>query len=86
MIGLKARSTLVPAEEWLREFIPYGTPCDDPPCDEQGGPRRDCIEKLEAEITSMREEMALMKAMLATREAPPPAQPATQQTPPGATE
>lgn len=71
MIGLKARSTLVPAEEWLREFIPYGTPCDDPPCDEQGGPRRDCIEKLEAEITSMREEMALMKAMLAERAAPP---------------
>lgn len=71
MIGLKARSTLVPAEEWLREFIPYGTPCDDPPCDEQGGrSNRDCVEKLEAEIAAMREEMALMKAMLAEREAP----------------
>ena len=66
MIGLRARSTLVPAEEWLREFIPYGTPCD-----EQGSPRRDCIEKLEAEIVSMREEMALMKAMLAERAEPP---------------
>ena len=42
MIGLKARSTLVPAEEWVKEFIPYGTPCDDP-CE----PSRDCIEKLE---------------------------------------
>jgi serine O-acetyltransferase len=76
MIGLKARSTLVPAEEWLREFIPYGTPCDDPPCDEQGGrTNRDCVEKLEAEMAAMREEMALMKAMLAEREAPavPPA-------------
>lgn len=70
MIGLKARSTLVPAEEWLREFIPYGTPCDDPPCDDKGRPRGDCVEKLEAEMAAMREEMALMKAMLAEREAP----------------
>ena len=28
MIGMKARSTLVPVETWLREFIPYGTPCE----------------------------------------------------------
>jgi serine O-acetyltransferase len=68
---LKARSTLVPAEEWLKEFIPYGTPCDDPPCDDQGRPRRDCVEKLEAEIATMREEMALMKAMLAERPGAP---------------
>jgi serine O-acetyltransferase len=75
MVGIKARSTLVPAEDWVREFTPYGTPCDDPPCDEHGRPRRDCVEKLEAEVASMREEMALMKAMLAEREAasPPPA-------------
>jgi serine O-acetyltransferase len=70
MIGLKARSTLVPAEEWLREFIPYGTPCDDPPCDDKGRPRGDCVEKLKAEVAMMREDMALLKAMLAEREAP----------------
>lgn len=75
MIGLKARSTLVPAEEWLREFIPYGTPCDDPPCDDMGRPRGDCVEKLEAEIAAMREEMALMKAMLAETHAAPAAAP-----------
>ncbi len=75
MIGLKARSTLVPAEEWLREFIPYGTPCDDPPCDDAGRPRGDCVEKLEAEIAAMREEMALMKAMLAERSAAAPPEP-----------
>ncbi len=56
MIGLKARSTLVPADEWLREFIPYGTPCDDP-CE----PSRDCIEKLEGELKVLREEIAALK-------------------------
>lgn len=62
MIGLKARSTLVPAEEWIREFIPYGTPCDDP-CEE--GPSRDCVEKLEREIADLRAEMAAMRKLLA---------------------
>jgi serine O-acetyltransferase len=74
MVGIKARSTLVPADQWLREFIPYGTPCDDPPCDEQGRANRDCVEKLEGEIATLREEMAAMKALLAAREtasAPP---------------
>jgi len=70
MIGLKARSTLVPAEEWIKDFIPYGTPCDDSPCDDQGRPRRDCVEKLEAEIAGLREDMAAMKALLAERSAP----------------
>jgi serine O-acetyltransferase len=74
MVGIKARSTLVPAGEWLREFIPYGTPCDDPPCDEQGRANRDCVEKLEGEIATLREEMAVMKALLAERA--PPAEPA----------
>jgi serine O-acetyltransferase len=70
MIGLKARSTLVPAEEWIKEFIPYGTPCDDPPCDDKGRPRRDCIEKLESEVSALREELAAVKALMAEREAP----------------
>lgn len=72
MIGLKARSTLVPAEEWIKEFIPYGTPCDDPPCDDQGRPRGDCVEKLEAEIATLREDIAVMKALLADRGASVP--------------
>ena len=57
MIGLKARSTLVPAEEWVKEFIPYGTPCDDP-CE----PSRDCIEKLEGELKSLRSEIEALRA------------------------
>ncbi|MGB3165911.1 MAG: serine O-acetyltransferase EpsC [Alteraurantiacibacter sp.] len=59
MIGLKARSTLMPAEEWMREFVPYGTPCDEP-CTETGS-SRDCIEKLESEIAELRAEMREMR-------------------------
>ncbi|MBV7266583.1 serine O-acetyltransferase EpsC [Erythrobacter ani] len=56
MVGLKARSTLVPAEQWMREFIPYGTPCED-----AEGNRVDCIEKLETELTAMKAEIAALK-------------------------
>lgn len=64
MIGLKARSTLVPAEEWLREFIPYGTPCDEQ-CEEiaTSGGRR--IEQLEAQLAAMRAEIAELRAATA---------------------
>ncbi len=60
MIGLKARSTLVPAEEWVKEFIPYGTPCEDP-CEEV---RSDCIEKLEGEIANLKADIEALKAAL----------------------
>lgn len=58
MIGLKARSTLVPADQWIREFIPYGTPN----CEDAEGNRIDCIEKLEGELAQLRAEVAAMKA------------------------
>ena len=57
MVGLKARSTLVPAEEWIKDFIPYGTPCED-----AEGNKVDCIEKLEAELALLRAEIASIKA------------------------
>ncbi len=56
MIGLKARSTLVPAETWLREFIPYGTPCDEP-CE----PSTERVQLLEAEVAMLREEIEALK-------------------------
>ncbi|MEL7446421.1 MAG: serine O-acetyltransferase EpsC [Pseudomonadota bacterium] len=56
MVGLKARSTLVPAEEWIKDFIPYGTPCED-----AEGNRVDCIEKLEGELASLRAEIEALK-------------------------
>ena len=67
MIGIKARSTLVPADQWLREFLPYGTPCDDP-C----APQQDAVERIEnelrAEIAALREEIATLRAERVPRE------------------
>lgn len=58
MVGLKARSTLVPAEEWVKEFIPYGTPS----CEDAEGNRIDCIEKLEGELKGLRAEIEALKS------------------------
>jgi len=60
MIGLKARSTLVPAETWLREFIPYGTPCDEPCEPSAAGAQR--IEGLEAQLAELKAELEALKA------------------------
>jgi len=61
MIGLKARSTLVPAETWLREFIPYGTPCDEP-CEQAGDPAGERLAGLERQIVELRAEIAALRA------------------------
>jgi serine O-acetyltransferase len=61
MVGVKARSTLVKAETWAKEFMPYGTPCKEP-C-EPGGQR---FESLEAEVADLR---AQVEALLAERDA-----------------
>ena len=60
MIGMKARSTLVPAEEWLREFIPYGTPCDEP-CEDQSTAGKRRADAFEAELASLRAEIEALK-------------------------
>jgi serine O-acetyltransferase len=59
MVGLKARSTLVPAETWLREFIPYGTPCDEPCEPAAAGAQR--IEELEAQLAELKAEFETLK-------------------------
>ena len=61
MIGMKARSTLVPAEEWLREFIPYGTPCDEP-CEDQSTVGKRRADAMEAELAALRAELEALKA------------------------
>ncbi len=62
MIGLKARSTLVSAETWLCEFIPYGTPCKEP-CEPAADGDR--VAALEAELATMRAELADLRSALA---------------------
>ncbi len=47
----------MPAETWLREFIPYGTPCDEP-CEPAG----ERVEALEAQIATLRKELAELRA------------------------
>ncbi len=66
MIGLKARSTLVPAETWLREFIPYGTPCEERGSDHADEP----CEPDYARIEALEREMATLKAQLAALRGP----------------
>ncbi len=61
MVGVKARSTLVEAETWAKDFMPYGTPCKEP-C-EPGGQR---IEDLEAEVAALRTQV---EALMAERDA-----------------
>ena len=57
MVGVKARSTLVAAETWQKDFIPYGTPCKEP-CTElsETGVKR--FEELEAEVAALRAQVA----------------------------
>ncbi len=62
MVGVKARSTLVPAETWQQDFVPYGTPCKDP-C--EPGPGR--IEELEEELASLKSQVEALRSLLIAR-------------------
>lgn len=62
MVGVKARSTLVAAETWAKEFMPYGTPCKEP-CGPDAGQR---IEDLVGEVAALR---AAVDALMAERDA-----------------
>ena len=73
MVGLKARSTLVPAETWLKEFIPYGTPCKEP-CEPNGGNR---VDDLEAEVAALKAQVAALVAAQAGDDGLTPAPPPT---------
>ena len=58
MVGTKARSTLVAAETWAKDFMPYGTPCKEP-CEPSGLQR---VEALEAEVAALRAEIEKLTA------------------------
>ncbi|MEM7702279.1 MAG: serine O-acetyltransferase EpsC [Pseudomonadota bacterium] len=77
MVGFKARSTLVPAEEWIKEFIPYGTTPG--LCEDEDGNRVDCIEKLEGELAALKADLAALKAAQPTKVKKPQAEPEPMQ-------
>ena len=56
MVGVKARSTLVAAETWAKDFMPYGTPCKEPCADAEPATTR--IEALEAEVAALKAQIA----------------------------
>ncbi|WP_374412242.1 serine O-acetyltransferase EpsC [Novosphingobium colocasiae] len=58
MIGVKARSTLVSAETYARQFMPYGTPCKEP-CEPAPNQR---VDELEEQIALLRSEIDALKA------------------------
>ncbi len=55
MVGVKARSTLVAAETWAKDFIPYGTPCKEP-CE----PGTQRLEDLEREVAALRSQLSAL--------------------------
>lgn len=56
MVGVKARSTLVAAETWQRNFIPYGTPCKEPCEPAESGLQR--VAELESELAALKAQVA----------------------------
>jgi serine O-acetyltransferase len=58
MVGVKARSTLVAAETWAKDFIPYGTPCKEPCADAE--PVSNRIEVLEAQVEELKAQLATL--------------------------
>jgi serine O-acetyltransferase len=67
MVGVKARSTLVPVESWQRDFVPYGTPCSD-----RFDPATQKLEIIQCEMETLQKRLA---ALLAERDAQAAKQP-----------
>lgn len=61
MVGVKARSTLIPAEAWQRDFVPYGTPCSD-----KFDPATQKLELIQCELEMLQKRIA---ALMAERDA-----------------
>ncbi len=53
MVGIKARSTLVAAEAWQQDFLPYGTPCSD-----RFDPATQKLELLQCELETLQKRLA----------------------------
>jgi serine O-acetyltransferase len=55
MVGTKARSTLLPAESYQRDFVPYGTPCS-----ERFDPATQKLEILQCELETLQKKFAIL--------------------------
>ena len=53
MVGIKARSTLMPAEAWQKDFLPYGTPCSD-----KFDPATQKLEIIQCELETLQKRLA----------------------------
>jgi serine O-acetyltransferase len=62
MVGIPARSTLVDATEYAREFVPYGTPCSD-----MFDPATQKVEMLQCQLEQLQKQIA---ALAGARNAP----------------
>ena len=69
MVGVKARSTLVAAETWQREFIPYGTPCKER-CEpgEPGEAGAQRLAELEEQVAALKAQVAALASPAAAEE------------------
>lgn len=65
MVGIPARSTLVDASEYAREFVPYGTPCS-----EMFDPATQKVEILQCQLEQLQKQLA---ALIEARDADGPA-------------
>lgn len=61
MVGIPAKPTLVEAETWQKDFVPYGTPCS-----ELFDPASQKLELMRCEIETLRKRL---DAMIAARDA-----------------
>ena len=66
MVGIPARSTLVDATEYAREFVPYGT------CHETFDPATQKVEILQCQLEQMQKQLAALMAERAVAVEPAP--------------
>lgn len=57
MVGIPAKPTLVEADKWQKDFVPYGTPCS-----EMFDPATQKLEIMRCELESMRKRLDALKA------------------------
>ena len=55
MVGIPARSTLLDASEYAREFVPYGTPCS-----ENFDPATQKVEILQCQLEQMQKQLTAL--------------------------